>query len=122
MEAIVSVKTDNPAATLERTEHPHIVRVPDICGGEPILRNTRIPVRLIAEYYKTGTAVEEVQRDYPHLNPAAIYDAISYYIDNQAEIEELIEANKIENVLRHSSLTMDENGVIHPIKIKQPHN
>lgn len=96
----------------EQTEHPHIVRQPNIGGGEPIIKGTRIAVRLIADYYKAGMSVEEIQRDYTHLNPAAIYDAISYYIDHQAEIEALIEANQIENVLKNSRLVIGADGAI----------
>ena len=80
----MSAETELLASTSEHTEHPHIVRVQGIGGGEPIIKGTRISVRLIAEYYKSGVAVEEIQHDYPHLNPAAIYDAISYYIDHQS--------------------------------------
>ena len=47
----------------ERTEHPHIVRVPGVCGGEPIIENTRIGVRLIVGYYKQGMTVEGILRD-----------------------------------------------------------
>jgi uncharacterized protein (DUF433 family) len=98
---------------VQRTEHPHIVRVPAVGGGEPVIENSRISVRLIAGYYKAGATVEEVLRDYPQLSAAAVYDAISYYIDHQAEIEALIEANRIENVLRRAGLQLGEDGVIH---------
>lgn len=98
---------------IEYTEHSHIIKVPDIGSGEPIIKDTRISVRLIAEYYKAGMTVEEVLRDYPHLNAAAIYDAISYYIDHQDEIEDLIEANRIEDVLQRTGLTLGESGLIH---------
>ncbi len=97
----------------EPTEHPHIVRVATIGNGEPIIKNSRVSVRLIAEYYKAGLTVEEVQRDYPHLDPAAIYDAISYYIDHQDKIEALIEENRIENVLNRTGYYLRENGVFY---------
>jgi uncharacterized protein (DUF433 family) len=99
----------------EQTEHPHIIRVQGIGNGEPIIKNTRISVRLIAEYYKAGLTVEEVLRDYPHLNAAAIYDAISYYIDHQDEIEALLEANRIETVLADSGLTIREDGLVYRV-------
>lgn len=97
---------------IQPTEHPYIVRHPGIGNGEPIIKETRIAVRLIAGYYKRGAAVEEIERDYAFLPTAAIYDAISYYLDHQAEIEALIAAQQIENVLRKTGLTMDEHGVI----------
>jgi len=97
---------------IQPTEHPYVVRHPGIGNGEPIIKETRIAVRLIAGYYKRGAAVEEIERDYTFLSTAAIYDAISYYLDHQTEIEELIAAHQIENVLRKTGLTMDEHGVI----------
>lgn len=77
-----------------------------------MIKDTRIAVRLIAGYYKRGAAVEEIERDYTFLSTAAIYDAISYYLDHQVEIEELIAAHQIENVLRKTGLTMDKDGMI----------
>lgn len=62
---------------IQQTEHPYVVRHPRIGNGEPIIKETRIAVRLIAGYYKRGAAVEEIERDYAFLAPAAIYDAIS---------------------------------------------
>ncbi len=102
-----------PPHSAEPTEHPHVVRVATIGDGEPIIKNSRISVRLIAEYYKAGLTVEEVQRDYPYLDPAAIYDAISYYIDHQAEIEALIEANHIESVLNRTGYRLREDGTFY---------
>lgn len=102
---------------VQSTEHPYVVRHPGIGNGEPIIKDTRIAVRLIAAYYKRGAAVEEIERDYAFLSAAAIHDAISYYLDHQEEIETLIEANQIENVLRKSGLQMDEHGIV---QLSQP--
>lgn len=44
---------------IQRTEHPCVVRHPGIGNGEPIIKETRIAVRLIAGYYMRGAAVEE---------------------------------------------------------------
>lgn len=97
---------------IQPTEHPHVVRHFGIGNGEPIIKNTRLAVRLIATYYKRGAAIEEIERDYPFLSAAAIHDAISYYLDHQAEIETLITENHMEHVLRATGLVMDEHGVI----------
>lgn len=111
-----ATKHGRPHATLpgfERTEHPHIVRVPDVSGGEPIIEDTRVSVRLIAGYYKQGLTVEEILRDYPQLEAAAVYDAISYYLDHQNEIEQLIRANQIENVVEREGMQVSEDGVLY---------
>ena len=115
----MSAQLELLAETPERTEHPHIVRLRGIGGGEPTIKGTRIAVRLIAEYYKAGLTVEEIQRDYPHLNAAAIYDAISFSIDHQAEIEALIQENQIETVLDNSNLSLRSDGVIRVVQAQQ---
>jgi uncharacterized protein (DUF433 family) len=37
-----------------RTEHPHIVKVEGVCGGREVIVGTRIPVWLIANFWKMG--------------------------------------------------------------------
>ncbi len=77
-----------------KTEHPYIVKVKDICGGNPIVKGTRIPVWIIADWFKRGYPPELIQKEiYPHLALAQIYDALSYYYDYQKEIEKQIEEN-----------------------------
>lgn len=101
------------APGIQQTEHPHIVRVPGICGGRPIIRGTRISVRHIAQLYKAGDTVEEILQAHPHLSAAAVYDAISYYLDHQQEIEQEITENRIEALMAKYDLTMDEKGFLH---------
>lgn len=64
----------------------------------------------IAVMWKAGDTVDEIVLSYPHLEPAWVHDAISYYLDHREEIEREIEANKIENVLAKLGGVMDENG------------
>lgn len=94
------------------TEHPHIVRKSGVCGGSPIIQNTRITVRHVAVMWKGGDTVEEIVASYPHLQPSWVHDAISYYLDHQQEIEHEIKDNEIENVLAENGGVMDEKGVI----------
>ncbi|MBI4671742.1 MAG: DUF433 domain-containing protein [Chloroflexi bacterium] len=93
------------------TEHPHIVRI-ESEGWYPILRGSRIPVWLIASLYKQGDSPEDIHASYRHLKRAAIYDAISYYLDHKEEIEAEIESNKLENVLRKHNGRIVEGGFI----------
>lgn len=95
-----------------RTEHPYIIRVPGICGGRPIIRNSRISVRQVAQLYKAGDLVDEIIDAYPQLAPAAIYDAISYYLDHQVEIEQEIVGNRMEQLIAEHRLSVDERGIV----------
>jgi uncharacterized protein (DUF433 family) len=92
------------------TEHPYVVRVPGIAGGEPIIKGTRVPVRAIAVHYKAGETLEEILDAYPQVPPAAVMDAISYYLDHQEEIERLIEENRPEGVMEKYQRWMGTKG------------
>lgn len=45
---------------------------PDILGGAPVFRGTRIPVHLIATLLEEGSAAEELLQAYPRLTPEMI--------------------------------------------------
>src|SRR3954469_2300662 len=96
------------------TEHPHIVRRPGVCGGSPIIRNTRLAVWLIVGLWKAGDTPEEIAEAYPHIRLAQVYDALSYYFDHQPEIEQEIEDNRIETVMAKHGLEKDKRGVLRP--------
>lgn len=70
-----------------------------ILGGEPIIRGTRTSVRAIVEKWRLGYTPEDIVRGLPHLTFAQIFEAMSYYYDNQAEIDEYIERNRIPDEL-----------------------
>jgi uncharacterized protein (DUF433 family) len=81
-----------------RTRHRYIVTNRDILGGEPIIEGTRTPVRAVVEAWRMGVAAEEIPKHLPHLSLAQVFDALSYYSDHQAEINNYIERNRIPDV------------------------
>ena len=111
-------KTSPLVAELEtkHTEHPHIVRVPGIAGGEPIIKGTRVPVRAIVLHYKASETLDEILEAYPHLPPAGVFDAISFYLDHQVEIEALIEENQPEQVMEKYGLKLGAKGQLLPAR------
>ncbi len=80
---------------LQATAHCHIVRNSEILSGEPIIKGTRTPVRAIVEMWRIGVSPEEIPQRLPHLALSQIFDALSYYLDHQVEINEYIERNRI---------------------------
>lgn len=78
-----------------QTQHRYIVRDDQILGGEPIVAGTRTPVRAVVELWRLGHPPEEIPRDLPHLKLAQVFDALSYFADNQQEILEHIERNRV---------------------------
>jgi uncharacterized protein (DUF433 family) len=68
-------------------KHPYVTKRPGVCGGEPIIRGTRFPVRSVVEYVlRQGMTPEAVVREWDHLTLAQIYDALSYFHDHRAEV------------------------------------
>ena len=85
----------------------HIVRTHNICGGSPVIAGSRIPVWIIAGWYKQGMSLDEIMDTYPHLRPEQICAALTYYFEHQAEIEMEIQSNdedKLKNELRRKGL------------------
>jgi uncharacterized protein (DUF433 family) len=77
------------------TEHYYIITDDQILSGEPIIKDTRTPVRAIVELWRQGIAPEEIPGHLPHLTLAQVFDALSYYIDHTEEINAHIERNRI---------------------------
>src|ERR1700751_4602097 len=80
----------------KEVSHLHIERKPRVCGGEPVIKGTRISVSLIVEIERMGKTVDEIVAIYPHINHAQVYDALAYYYDNKAEIDRYIHENSEE--------------------------
>lgn len=45
----------------------HIVRDPAICGGQAVIRGTRVLVRIILDYLVHGEPIEAILREFPSL-------------------------------------------------------
>jgi uncharacterized protein (DUF433 family) len=69
-------------------------------GAQAYLRGTRVAVRHVAAFLQAGHSAEEITETcLPQVAPAAIYEAIAYYYEHQAEIGAELTANS-ENVVR----------------------
>jgi uncharacterized protein (DUF433 family) len=73
----------------------------EILSGEPIIKDTRTPVRSIVEKWRIGYTPEDIVRGLPHLTLAQVFEAMSYYYDNKEEIDDYIERNRIPDELIH---------------------
>ena len=49
-----------------------IVRDPDILGGRPVFRGTRVPVEVLFENLGDGLSIDEIIQSYPSLNRADV--------------------------------------------------
>ena len=55
-----------------------IVRDAQICGGEPVLRGTRVTLRTVLASLAAGDSVEEILADFPALNAEHVRAAIAF--------------------------------------------
>lgn len=77
-----------PVAQKAKTKHPYIVSLKTHCGGSPVITGTKFPVRSVVFYVlKQGMTPEELVKEFSHLTLPQIYDALSYYYENQEEID-----------------------------------
>ncbi len=71
--------------SIERTPHPYIVHDSTIYNGEPIVEGTRTGVRHVILLFQAGKDPEVIANG-QRLTLAQVYDAISYYYDNETEV------------------------------------
>ena len=82
----------------------YIIRNSQILSGEPIIAGTRTSVRSIVSLWRLGIMPEEIVNHLPHLTLAQIFDALSFYLDHQTEINEYIERNQVPEELIHPAV------------------
>ncbi|MCP4658199.1 MAG: DUF433 domain-containing protein [bacterium] len=57
---------------------PLIISRPDLLGGKPCIRGTRISVEFVLELLANGATTEEVLDSYPHITAEGLAAAIGY--------------------------------------------
>lgn len=66
------------AARYGRAREDHIWVDPDIMGGMPVLRGTRITVYLVLDRLDGGDSIDDILEDNPHLTREAVETAALY--------------------------------------------
>jgi uncharacterized protein (DUF433 family) len=56
----------------------HFSRDPKICGGQLIIKGSRVPVRIILASLAEGASNEEIQADFPTLKEADVKAVIAF--------------------------------------------
>jgi uncharacterized protein (DUF433 family) len=55
-----------------------IVRNPKICGGEPVIKGTRVTLRTVLASLAEGSTIEEVLADFPTLSEKDVRAVIAF--------------------------------------------
>jgi uncharacterized protein (DUF433 family) len=71
-----------------------IIRDPRICGGDPVVAGTRIPVHSVVIQWQLYHDIDRLMQAFPRLDAAAIQTALAFYEANRAEIDALIEEHE----------------------------
>lgn len=67
---------------------------PGVCGGEPCIVRTRIPVWILEQARRLGTSEADLLSAFPTLNAEDLTNAWAYVRSNKTEIERTIRENE----------------------------
>ena len=73
---------------------PGIEKSSDVCGGDPRIKGTRIPVWVLVQYKTLGADDADLLRIYPTLRAEELANAWAYYRANKEDIEQQIFENE----------------------------
>lgn len=73
---------------------PGVESTPGVCGGEPCVVRTRIPIWLLEQARRLGTSDAELLRAYPTLRAEDLANAWAFVRAHRSEIEEQIRENE----------------------------
>jgi len=62
-----------------------IIRDPQICGGQPVFKGTRVTLRTVLASLADGDSAEEILRQFPSLKPDDIRAAIAFAASSAQE-------------------------------------
>ncbi|PIP07350.1 MAG: hypothetical protein CO012_11640 [Syntrophobacterales bacterium CG_4_8_14_3_um_filter_49_14] len=73
---------------------PGIESKPDVCGGEPCIVRTRIPVWILVQSRRLRISESDLLRSYPTLRAEDLANAWAYYRTHRDEIQQHIRENE----------------------------
>ena len=68
-------------------------------GGSPHVAGSRVVVRRLWTFFKSGATVERILKRYPQLGPAKVFDALAFALDNPEVME--ADLRREEEILRN---------------------
>ena len=73
---------------------PGIESTPGVCGGEPCIVRTRIPVWVLEQMRRQGVSEPEILRSYPTLRAQDLANAWAFVLTHSDSIERQIQENE----------------------------
>lgn len=56
----------------------YLIRDPHICGGELVIKNTRVTVRTLLASLAEGATIDEIREDFPTVTESAVRAVIAF--------------------------------------------
>ena len=56
----------------------HIVRDPKVCGGQPVIKGTRVTLRTVLASLAEGATVEQIVREFPSLTEDDVRAVVAF--------------------------------------------
>ena len=78
--------------------YPGIESVPNVCGGEPCIVRSRIPVWLLEQARRLGTSEAGLLQAYPTLRAQDLANAWNYVRAHLEEIDQQIRENEADDI------------------------
>ncbi len=76
-----------PILPIVLVPHPHVRVDKKVLGGSPHVAGSRVPVRRLFSFYRSGTPIEKILKRYPQLSSAKVFDALAFALDNPEVLE-----------------------------------
>jgi uncharacterized protein (DUF433 family) len=73
---------------------PGVESTPGVCGGEPCIVRTRVPVWILEQARRLGASEEELLHSYPTLRAEDLANAWAYVRSHRPEVERQIQENE----------------------------
>ena len=74
---------------------PGVESRPGVCGGDPCIVRTRIPIWILEQARRLGTRESELLHAYPTLRAEDLANAWAYVRSHRQEIEDRIRENEV---------------------------
>ncbi len=83
----------------------HVERVPEKCGGKPVIADTRVRVwDIYVHHERLGKSPDEIVQAYPQLTLADVHAALAYYWDHKDEVDQQMkDADEFVNQLKNAN-------------------
>ena len=56
----------------------HFSRDPSVCGGEPVIKGTRVPLKTVLASLAEGASFEEILRDFPTITAKDLQAVVAF--------------------------------------------